>query len=64
MDSLIGKSFDIEQRINEVLLMMGLESVADCVVGQYKYFCFTLRIVWGVYYKSFILFLLLYILFI
>jgi ABC-type branched-subunit amino acid transport system ATPase component len=32
-ESLVGKSFDIEHRINEVLLMTGLAEVADRAVG-------------------------------
>jgi ABC-type uncharacterized transport system ATPase subunit len=32
-ESLVGKSFDIEHRINEVLLMTGLTEVADRTVG-------------------------------
>ena len=33
VDSLIGKSFDLEHRLNEVLALLCLEDVADTPIG-------------------------------
>jgi hypothetical protein len=30
----VGNCHDVEERVNEVLLMMGLEDVADTVIGK------------------------------
>ena len=32
----IGSSLDLENRVDEVLLMMGLEMFADTIIGEYK----------------------------
>jgi hypothetical protein len=35
-ESLVGRSHDVEQRVHEVLAMMGLEEVADLAVGTHN----------------------------
>jgi hypothetical protein len=35
----VGNCHDVEERVNEVVLMMGLEDVADTVIGKWNARC-------------------------